>query len=82
MQYRANTECIVCVYDDVWGIYSEEYISQLYVRGRPHVHLIYHPVDALKWAKSAWRGPTWGEGEGFLKHFGFVSQPRMFKESV
>ena len=41
----------VCMYDDVWGIYSGEYISQLYVRGRPHVHLIYHPVDALKWAK-------------------------------
>ena len=40
MQYRENTECIVCVYDDVWGIYSGEYISKLYVRGRPHVHLI------------------------------------------
>ena len=38
-QHRENTECIVCVYDDVWGIYSGEYISQLYVRGRPHVHL-------------------------------------------
>ena len=51
MQHRENTECIVCVYDDVRGIYSGEYISQLYVMGRPHVHLIYHPVDALKWAK-------------------------------
>ena len=37
MQHRENAECIVCVYDDVWGIYSGE--------------LIYHPVDALKWAK-------------------------------
>ena len=51
MQHRENAECIVCMYDDVWGIYSGKYISQLYVRGRPHVHLIYHPVDALKWAK-------------------------------
>ena len=43
----------VCVFDmyDVWGIYSGEYVSQLYVGSRPHVHLIYHPVDALKWAK-------------------------------
>ena len=48
MQHSENTECIVCVYDDVWGIYSGEYISQLYVRGRPHVHLIYHPVDAQR----------------------------------
>ena len=51
MQHRENTECIVCVCDNVWGIYSGEYISQLCVRGMPHVHLIYHPVDALKWAK-------------------------------
>ena len=42
--------CVLCVYD-VWGIYSGEYISQLYIRSRPHVHLIYHPVDALKWGK-------------------------------
>ena len=30
--------CVLCVHD-VWGIYSGEYVSQLYVRGRLHVHL-------------------------------------------
>ena len=51
-QHRENIECVcvLCVYD-VWGIYSGEYISQLYVRDRPYMHLICHPVDALKWAK-------------------------------
>ena len=45
-------ECmsVLCAFDmcDIWGMYSGEYISQLYVRGRPHVQLIYHPVAALK----------------------------------
>ena len=82
MQYRENTDCIVCVYDDVWGIYSGEYISQLYVRGRPHVHLIYHPVDALNGPNELGGVPLGGRGRYSLKHFGFVSQPRMFKGSV
>ena len=27
------------------------YVSQLYVMGMASLHLIYHPVDAEKWAK-------------------------------
>ena len=76
MQHGENTECIVCVYDDVWGIYPGDYVSQLYVRSRPHVHLIYHPVDALNGPNELGGVLLGGRGRGF------VSQPRMFKGSV
>ena len=71
--------CVLSVYD-VWGIYSWEYISQLYVRGRPHVHLIYHPVDVLKWATWAWRGPTGGGGGIPFSILGMYPNPECSRE--
>ena len=80
MREVLSVVCVLCVYD-VWGIYSGEYISQLYVRGRPRA-LNLPSCRCTEMGQMSLDGSYWGEGRDSLQHFGFVSQPRMFKGSV
>ena len=81
MQHIKNTESIVCVYDDVWCIYSGEYISRL-CQGQATCALNLPSCRCTEMGQMSLEGSYWGVGGDSLKHFGFVSQPRMFKGSV
>ena len=79
MQHRGNCgntgKFLNVLYVYVWGILP---LGQLHVRGRPHVHVIYHPgPDGPNELGGSY---LVGRGRDFLQHFGFVSEPSYSRE--